>query len=316
MSSKSRFHLDTDSGKNRFDFMNHRKIFFIISIAITVLGLVMILFKGLHYGVDFKAGSTVDIRTTQSVDKVKAEQVVKDAGFSDVILTVGGDNNHQISARFEHVLDDPSVKKIETVMKAAFGNDISTEVNIVPPDIAQELGLKAIYAIAIASIAICIYVSIRFEWRFALAAIIAILHDAFITVSVFSIFQLKVDIPFIAAILTIIGYSINDKIVIFDRIRENQRFAKLKTSDDLSRMINNSIWQTMARNINTVFTVLIAAVCLFIFGSESIKLFALAKIIGLISGAYSSICIASPLWFLFKRGSVGSKRKPAALAKE
>ncbi|WP_442603512.1 protein translocase subunit SecF [Paenibacillus sp. KN14-4R] len=315
MSSKSRFHLDTGSHSNRFDFMKHRKKFFGISITITVLGFIMLLVFGLNYGVDFKAGSSVDVHVPQAVEKAKVHEVLKGAGFEEVILTIGGDNNNLISARFEQVLDDPSVKKIDTAMKAAFGEGASMEVNIVPPDIAQELGLKAIYAVAIASIAICIYVSIRFEWRFAVAAIIAILHDAFITVSVFSIFQLKVDIPFIAAILTIIGYSINDKIVIFDRIRENQRFTKLKTAEDLSLMINNSIWQTMARNINTVLTVLFAASCLYIFGSESIKLFALAKIIGLISGAYSSICIASPLWYLFKRGTVGTKRKPT-LAKE
>jgi len=298
-----------------FSFMKHRNKFFMISIVITVLGLGMLLFKGLHYGVDFKAGTTIDISVGQSVDKAKAEQLFKDAGIEPESIVIGGTNNDRISTRFDKELDEAARNKINAAAKAAYGDKISMESNTVSPDIARELGQKAIYAVLIASVAIMIYVIIRFEWRFAVAAIIAILHDAFITISFFSIFQLKVDLPFIAAILTIIGYSINDKIVIFDRIRENLRFAKIRTQEDLSRMINDSIWQTMSRNINTVLTVLIAAVCLYIFGSESIKLFALAKIIGLVSGAYSSICIAAPLWYLLKRGTVGSKWK-AAPAKE
>jgi preprotein translocase subunit SecF len=153
-------------------------------------------------------------------------------------------------------------------------------------------------------------VMIRFEWRFALAANIAILYDAFVVVALFSIFRLEVDLPFIAAVLTTIGYSINDKIVIFDRIRENLRFTQIKNGDQLANMVNASIWQTMARNIYTVLAVLVVAICLFIFGSESIKLFALAKIIGLTSGAYSSICIASPLWMVLK-----GKQKPRKTSK-
>jgi SecD/SecF fusion protein len=182
----------------------------------------------------------------------------------------------------------------------------------VDPTIARELLTKAIYAVALASIGIIIYVSIRFEWRFALAGIIALLHDAFIVVSVFSIFRLEVNLPFIIAVLTIIGYSINDTIVIFDRIRENLRFAKLKNLDDLAELVNQSIWQTMTRSINTVVTVLIAAVCLFIFGSESIRLFSLAMIVGLISGMYSSIFIASQVWLVLKNKSLNKPKKVAA----
>ncbi|MNI42187.1 preprotein translocase subunit SecF [compost metagenome] len=180
------------------------------------------------------------------------------------------------------------------------------------PQLAKELLNKAIYAIAISSVLICIYVSIRFEWRFAIAAIIAILHDAFMVIAVFAIFRLEVNLPFLAAVLTTIGYSINDKIVIFDRIRENLRFAKLKTSEDIANLVNDSIWQTMARNINTVLVVLVAAICLYLFGSESIKLFALAKIIGLASGGYSSIFIACSLWYLFKRNSMAATKKKVA----
>jgi preprotein translocase subunit SecF len=165
----------------------------------------------------------------------------------------------------------------------------------------RELAQKGIYAVLIASVGIVIYVTIRFEWRFAIAGIVALLHDAFIVVSLFSIFRFEVGLPFIAAVLTIIGYSINDTIVIFDRIRENMRFAKIKTHEDLQNVVNASVWQTLTRSINTVMTVVVAALCLFIFGGESIKLFSLAMLFGLFSGAYSSIFIASPLWLLLKK---------------
>ncbi len=179
-------------------------------------------------------------------------------------------------------------------------------------ELAKELALKAIYAVLIASLGIMLYVSIRFEWRFAVGAIAALLHDAFMVIAIFSIFQLEVNLPFVAAVLTVIGYSINDTIVIFDRIRENMRFAKVKTFDDLSQIVNRSIWQTMTRSINTVLTVLIAAVLLFVMGSESIRLFSLAMIIGLISGMYSSIIIASPIWLVLKSKTLGANKKAAA----
>jgi len=163
--------------------------------------------------------------------------------------------------------------------------------------------------VLIASIGVCLYICIRFEWRFAISAIVALLHDAFIVISLFSIFRLEVNLPFVAAVLTIIGYSINDTIVIFDRIRENMRFAKIKSHEDLADLVNRSIWQTMTRSINTVVTVLIAAVCLMILGSEAIRLFSLAIVFGLISGAYSSIFIASPLWLMLKKPTFGKARK-------
>lgn len=300
------------SFKKEFDFMKNRRKFFSFSVIITVLGLLTLLIFGLNLGVDFKAGTSLDISLGQSIDKAKADEKFKSVNLIPAVMTIGGDNSDRVSVRYDEVLSEDDVNKVQDAFKADYGDQVSLEVNTVSPDIANELALKAIYGIIIASVAISIYVSIRFEWRFAVAAIIAILHDAFIVISMFSIFRLEVDLPFIAAILTTIGYSINDKIVIFDRIRENQRFSKIRSSEELALMINNSIWQTMARNINTVVTVLIAALCLFIFGSESIKLFALAKIIGLTSGAYSSICIASPLWFLLKQKSIGSKKKAAA----
>ncbi|TVY11939.1 protein translocase subunit SecF [Paenibacillus cremeus] len=298
--------------KKYFDFVKNRKYFYIASLAIVVIGLIVLLISGMNYGVDFKAGTSLDISVGQAVDQAKAEKVFKDAGVEPAISTVGGDKGDRISVRFNEILPDDTVKKIKDGFIAAYGDKVSQEVNTVTPDMAVEQRNKAAIAIGIASLAICLYVTIRFEWRFAVASIIAILHDAFMVIAFFSIFRLEVNLPFMAAILTTIGYSINDKIVIFDRVRENLRFAKIKSSEDVANLLNDSIWQTMSRNINTVVTVLIAAICLFVFGSPAIKLFALAKIIGLTSGAYSSLCIAGPLWYYFKQKSVSSKKKVAA----
>ncbi|GIP31402.1 protein translocase subunit SecF [Paenibacillus sp. J2TS4] len=295
-----------------FDFVKHRKKFFAFSIILTVLGIVSLLLFGLNRGVDFKAGTTLDITSSQVMDKTRVEQIFKDAGY-DISPTVGGTT---ASARFDKVLTQQEVEKIMEGFHAAYGEDVSREENTVDVELAKELAIKAIYAVLVASIGISIYIGIRFEWRFAVAAIISLLHDAFIIISLFSIFRWEVNLPFVAAVLTIIGYSINDTIIIFDRIRENLRFAKIKSFADLSELVNRSIWQTMTRSINTVVTILFAAVLLFIMGSESIRYFSLAIVLGLAFGAYSSIFIASPLWLLFKTKWPGTAKKIAAAKNE
>jgi preprotein translocase subunit SecF len=287
------------------DFIKHRKKFFTFSLAITVLGILTLAVFNLNFGVDFKAGTNLDIEIGKPVTAEQAKSALTEAGFPDVHPTVGGE---RVTVRFPTTLTQEQVITVEKAFQSQFGDQISKEENTVDPLLAQEQLRAAVIAVLVASFFIIIYVSIRFEWRFAIAGIVALLHDAFIVISIFSIFQLEVNLPFIVAVLTIIGYSINDTIVIFDRIRENLRFAKLKTDDDLAEVINNSIWQTFTRSINTVVTVLIAAVCLFIFGSESIRLFSLAIIIGLIAGAYSSIGIASPIWYVLKKGSLGRSK--------
>lgn len=294
------------SYKNRYDFIKNRNIFFIASATVTVIGIIMVLLFNMHYGVDFKSGTSLDLALGKTTDKAQAEQIFADAKLSPVILTIGGANSDRVSARYDEVLSEEQVKVLTTTFAGVFGEQVSSEVNTVSPDMANEMKNKAMIAVGVASLAVALYVTIRFEWRFALSAIVTILYDAFFVIAIFSIFRLEVDLPFVAAVLTTIGYSINDKIVILDRIRENLRFAKLKTDADLAELVNTSIWQTMGRSINTVITVLIAALCLYLFGSESIKLFALAKMIGLVSGVYSSICLATPMWYLLKRTSLKS----------
>lgn len=300
--------------KWNIDFIKHSKYFYSFSILLTIVGIVSLLVFHLNYGVDFRSGSNVDISVSKQVSKDEVQKILKDAGLdtANVIITPG---TQRIGIRFPDVLDDDQQGKLQSTVASEIGKDASMQINTVDTEIAKELERNALVAVLVASLGIIIYVTIRFEWRFAVSAIVALLHDAFMVISVFSIFRLEVNLTFIIALLTIVGYSINDTVVIFDRIRENMRFAKIKTHHDVHDVINKSISQTMTRSINTVFTVFIASIALLIFGSESIRMFSLAMVIGLLFGAYSSIFIASPLWYLLKgfggKNNNNNNKKPA-----
>ncbi|MEK3913854.1 protein translocase subunit SecDF [Paenibacillus sp. FSL H7-0331] len=289
-----------------FDFVKHRKLYFFISILVTVIGIGSLLVHGLNYGVDFKAGTTIDVALGKPIEKNKAEEIVRKAGFDPSVVTVGGGQQDRVTVRFDRVLnaDIGESDRILSAFAGEYGNGIGKEENTVDPGIAKELAFQAIVAVAVASIGIMLYVTIRFEWGFAVAAIIALVHDVFFVISVFSILKLEVNLPFIAAILTIVGYSINDTVVIFDRIRENLRFARAKTWGDLTSLVNLSINQTLVRSVNTAVTVLIASIALLVWGSDSINLFSLAMTVGLVVGMYSSIYIASQVWLTLKFKSI------------
>lgn len=287
-----------------FDFVGKSKIFYVVSIVITVLGLVFLLTRGLNYGVDFQSGSNVDISLSKPLTTEQINTVLEDAGIGeDASVTPGND---RVNIRFSEVLTEDEDQKLRSGIEK-LDEKATFEINTVDPEMAKELGRNAIYAVLISCIGIIIYVSIRFEWRFAISAIVALLHDAFVVISIFSILGLEVDLTFIIAVLTIIGYSINDTIVIFDRIRENLRFAKIKRVSDLKDLVNKSLSQTIGRSIYTALSVFIAAFFMLLLGGESIQMFSLAICIGLAFGAYSSIFIASPLWLLLKGRNVSNK---------
>ncbi|MCF7756539.1 protein translocase subunit SecF [Paenibacillus xylanexedens] len=294
-----------------YDYVKGSKIAYTFSIILTIAGIISLLSLGLNYAVDFRAGSNVDISVSKVITAEQIKPIVKDIGVDegDVTITPGAD---RVNVRFSNELDETQESKFKQEF-TKLDASASYEVNTVDPEMAKELERNAIYAVLIASIGIMIYVAIRFEWRFAVAAVVSLFHDAFVVISVFSIFRLEVDLTFITAVLTIVGFSINDTIVIFDRIRENLRFAKKSSKADLREVVNRSLSQTMTRSLNTTFTVFVASLCLFIFGGESIRMFSLAMVIGTLFGAYSSIFIAAPLWFTLKGKQVD---KPKTVAKE
>ncbi|NGZ73688.1 protein translocase subunit SecF [Saccharibacillus alkalitolerans] len=293
------------SSKWNFNFVKASKYFYTFSIVLTLAGILSLAVFGLNYGVDFRSGSNVDVSVSKAATQAQVQKVLADAKLDpEANITAGTD---RVSIRFPEVLTDDEVETLQTTFNSQIDPNASYEINTVDVEMAKELERNALLAIAVASIGIVIYVTIRFEWGFALSAVVALLHDAFLVISVFSILRLEVNLTFIVAILTIIGFSINDTIVIFDRIRENLRFAKKQTPHDLEDVVNKSVSQTMTRSLGTVFTVFIAAFALLVLGSESIRMFSLAMVIGLLFGAYSSIFIASPLWLALR-----SKKKPSA----
>lgn len=299
-----------------FDFVRRSRLFFTVSIFATAIGIGSLLMQNLHYGVDFKAGTNLDVVLPGAVTQQAAEGIVRGAGFDPSVLTVGGAEQNRVSMRFDTVLgaDGQAASAIRQAFADSYQGEVSAEESTVDPEMAREFARKAAVAVILSSLGIWLYVWFRFEWRFAVAAIIALLHDVFLVVTVFSVFRLEVNLPFIAAMLTIIGYSINDTVVIFDRIRENLRFARVSTEVELSRLVNDSINQTLSRSVNTIVCVLFASVALLVWGSESIRLFSLAMTVGLVAGMYSSIYIASQIWLVLKKRTLRAdyRRQEAA----
>lgn len=295
-----------------FDFIKLRNVFFIFSGLITVAGIVVILFFGMNLGIDFSSGTRIDVKASHELNVNQFSQTISSLGLEAEQPVLSGPNNTITSVRVKKQLSQTEIANVKSALKKQFGvTDSNVNVSTVSPQIGRELARNAFWAILISSVCICIYVWIRFEFLQGLAAVIALLHDAFIIVSVFSLLHIEVNIDFIAAVLTIVGYSINDTIVTFDRIRENMKLnkKKIRTFEDLADIINKSIQQTFVRSVNTVITVLIAAIALLIFGGPSIKTFTIALLIGLISGAYSSIFIASPLWAIMKIKAIQKNKK-------
>ena len=289
----------------RFSFVKHRNKFFAISIIIAAAGIAMLYTSEINYDIDFKAGTALDIALPESIDQEEAASIMEDdAGIEPATVTIGGNDNNHIAARFDDVLESDDIDKIVGAFKEKYGDSVTFEENTSDPAVAEELKTKAIYVTAIAIAAIVAFVAIRFEWRFALGTFVAILNSAFFVISMFAIFKLEIDVTFIAAILTVIGFATINAVVVFDRIHENLKLSNVKTSQELASLVNQSIWQTITRSVNTVLAVVIASLCLYFFGAEPLQMFSLAILLGLVCGTYSSICISSQVWFLLKKKSL------------
>ncbi|TCN15465.1 SecD/SecF fusion protein [Bacillus sp. BK006] len=283
---------------DKIDFVKYRKAFFTFSSVLVIIGIISVAVFRLNLGIDFTSGTRIEIPTNHTVTQAEIQREMKslDIKTDDVVIT--GKGNDTGVVRVVGVLNKKEIANLKDHFKDKYGSE--PNVSTVSPTVGKELAKNAMLAILIASIGIIIYVTIRFEFYMALAAVLALLHDAFFIVTVFSLTRLEVDLTFIAAVLTIVGYSINDTIVTFDRIRENMQKFKSKTFDDLAFIVNLSLRETFTRSMNTVLTVVIAVVALLLFGSESIQNFSIALLVGLILGAYSSVFIAAQLWLVWK----------------
>ncbi|UMT79770.1 protein translocase subunit SecDF [Staphylococcus roterodami] len=291
---------DLKTSFEKWNFVKLAKPLIGVSILIVVVGLVILYIFKLNLGIDFSSGTRVDFQSKQSISQQKVEQVVKDSGLKADQIQINGKDNKVATVQFKDDLTRAQDNKLSDNIKSKFGD--TPQINTVSPIIGQELAKNAMLALIYASIGIIIYVSLRFEWRMGLSSVLALLHDVFIIVAIFSLFRIEVDLTFIAAVLTIVGYSINDTIVTFDRVRENLQKIKVITApDQIDDIVNRSIRQTMTRSVNTVLTVIVVVVAILFFGAPTIFNFTLALFIGLISGVFSSIFIAVPLWGMMKK---------------
>lgn len=294
--------MNFNQDKLGLDFVKHRNKYFLVSGVLIGLGLIILLVMGLNLGVDFEGGTSLEIQIEdQPFTAAEIQEVFNQIeGIDPGEITLTGNQNEIAAVLFIGTLTPEEIKAVSNTFEAEFGQKFEgINESTVSPAIARELARQAILAIMLASVGVILYVSIRFEYRFALSAIVALAHDVLFVIAAFSILRIQVDLTFIAAILTIVGYSINDTIVIFDRIRENLRFGKTKTVEQLSELVNKSIVDTLARSINTSLTVVFASVTLFLFGGEGIRNFSFALTIGLVAGAYSSIFIAAQVWMVW-----------------
>ncbi|WP_210366779.1 protein translocase subunit SecDF [Bacillus sp. REN3] len=298
--------LDLATKFDRFDFIKHRNKFFVASGILIGAGLIVLLIFRLNLGIDFSSGTRVEIMSDKTLKAEQIKEELKAVNLDTDDIVISGENGEIGVARFKGVLSKNEISELKSHFKEEFGAE--PNVGTVSPTIGKELAKNAMIALLIASIGIIIYVTIRFEIYMALAAIISLLHDAFFIIVLFSITRLEVDITFIAAILTIVGYSINDTIVTFDRMRENMaKKRRLKTSADIADVVNSSLRQTLGRSVNTVLTVIITVAALLVFGSDSIWNFSFALLVGLISGTYSSVFIAAQLWYVWKNKELKKK---------
>jgi len=285
----------------KFDIIGKRYWFFALSAIIIIPGLISIFVQGFNLGIDFTGGTLLDLQFSRPVTVTEVRDALKDYNLENSTIQLAASAQIESSPNVfirTHVLADDERRIVLSGMETKLGYFDTLRVEKVGAVIGSELTQNAIIALVISWALMICYITYRFEFKFAVSGIVAIAHDIVLVLGVFSLLQKEIDASFVAAILTIAGYSINDTIVIFDRIRENLRTHS--KSEHFDQLVNRSIWQTMTRSVYTVLTVVFATAALHFFGGETTKNFSLALLIGFSSGAYSSIFNASPIWVTWK----------------
>lgn len=285
----------------KISVIGKRKIWYAISAVILLAGLVSLLVQGMNLGIDFVGGNRLNLAFEQQVEIADLRTTLTENDLGDSKIQLLDDGSYLLKTReLDQAAQDELIGKIE----AKHGTVTIVQSGLVGPSVGAELKKNAVISLTLAVLLMIAYITYRFEMHFAIAGVLALFHDIFVVVALFSIFQMEIDSTFIAALLTIFGYSINDKIVVFDRIRENMGRVK---KDQLSSLVDNSIAQSFTRSMNTSISTLILLLALFIFGGQTTRVFALAMIIGVVAGTYSSLCIASPIWYEFKMKIKGNR---------
>lgn len=284
---------------DKIDFVKHKSKYFTASGVLLLAGLVLLIIFKLNLSIDFTSGTRIEIMSDSELktEEVKNELAKFDVETDDIVIS--GEDHDRATARYKGTLEKDEINDMKAYFLDKYGVD--PNISVVTPTVGKEIAKNGMTAVVIAFVGIIIYVALRFEWRMGLAAVLALIHDAFFMVAVFSITRLEVDLNFIAAVLTVIGFSINDTIVTFDRMRDHLRkHKKIREYHVLEEIVNKSLRQVMTRSINTSLSTLLPVVFLLLFGSEAITNFSLAMFIGLVVGVYSSIFIAAQLWLVWK----------------
>lgn len=289
-----------------FSIVKNYKIFFSITIIFLLIGFGSIVTRGFNLGIDFTGGSIVDLTFENPVSVAQVRDVLKEHDMGNSIIQLensdGKTEANSVLIR-TGVVEDTELRATMSDLQGTLGNYQIQRVEQVGATIGSELVQQAAMAIVLSWVLMIAYITFRFEFKFAIAAIIALIIDILVVLSYFSLFQMEMDSSFVAALLTVVGYSVNGTIVIFDRIRENLKIHR--RSESLGEMIDNSIWQCMTRTIYTVATSLFAIVSIFLFGGETIHNFSFAMLVGFASGAYTSIFLAGPMWMFLKNKKIG-----------
>ena len=297
----------------KFSIVKNWKIFFTITAIFLLVGFGSMITRGFNLGIDFTGGSIMELKFDQQVRVAQVRDVLKEHDLGNAIIQLESSDSNAVEANGvlirTAVIPDTERTAVMADLKTKLGDYQTLRVENVGATIGGELIQQAIMAILISWVLMIIYISIRFQFKFALAAIIALMIDVSVTLSYFSLFQMEIDSSFVAALLTVVGYSINGTIVIFDRIRENMKLLGNKESAET--IVNTSISQTLTRSINTTLTTFVMVLILYILGVSSIREFALPLMVGLICGTYSSVCLSGSVWYVLNKKRMEKNAKPA-----
>ncbi len=286
-----------------FNIVKNKKIFYIVSAVIILAGIVSMLTQGFKMDIDFAGGIECTVNVGAEVDSAKSSEIasiVKEATGSNATVIKTGVNGTEALIKISDELTTEKELSMKAALKEKLGieDNAITNFEVVSPTVGKEMQTSALLAVIIAVALMLVYISVRFEFLSGCAAVCALIHDVLIMLSFYSIFGIAINTTFIAAILTILGYSINATIVLFDRVRENQKLTRKET---FSNIVNTSVWQTMLRSLNTSITTLATIIVLFFVGVDSIKEFALPITVGVVAGFYSSVFLSGNIWVEFKK---------------
>lgn len=285
-----------------FSIVKNYKIFLSITIIFLLVGMGSMLTKGFNLGIDFTGGSIMDLNFQRPVSITEVRDILKEHNLGNSVIQLETSDAKTTSAKAvlirTGVISDDERLVVMNELKNKLGDYQVQRVEQVGATVGGELVRQAVLAIVLSWILMIIYITMRFEFRFAISAIISLIIDVLVVLSYFSLFYLEIDSSFVAALLTVVGYSVNGTIVNFDRIRENLKLHR--RNEDLGEMVDRSIWQCMSRSIYTIATSLFAVISIFVFGGETIRNFSFAMLVGFASGFYTSTLLAGPMWMMLK----------------